>query len=403
MRGKLVRILALLCMIAGMGLCSTDCAQAASASDISGATKAIVQAYKKGQTKVDVSAYHLYNTRDSSAISDMMTDILAKTTGLFYADQEFTKLVQPTTDQVQQIEIHYKKNFRKSDGSVDRAKIQKLQSQIDRKVNKIMRHVNRKMSTVEKALILHDYLVQNTSYYDGNAWYCTNEWGVLLKGKGNCQGYAKAYGVLLQKAGIPVKYIDSVSMAHMWNLVKISGKWYHIDVTWDDPLEPTTKKDQFGLVLHDNFLRSTSAMKASGYYGFQCQTKTGTKYDKKYWRQVNSAFVYRKGKWLYQTSDAIKQRSHLESGTAKTLYRAGGRAFVQVSSRYYYFINYNRVFLYDRKTNRIKLVYEGKNKNSGYTMTQLRYAGGRLTMRFVGNGKLKTIKRTVAKNGKLAA
>lgn len=23
---------------------------------------------------------------------------------------------------------------------------------------------------------------------------------------------------------------------HMWNMVKLEGQWYHVDVTWDDPV-----------------------------------------------------------------------------------------------------------------------------------------------------------------------
>ena len=38
----------------------------------------------------------------------------------------------------------------------------------------------------------------------------------------------------------------------MWNIVEIDGKYYHVDVTWDDPTW-----DVPGLVLHENFLCST--------------------------------------------------------------------------------------------------------------------------------------------------
>lgn len=62
------------------------------------------------------------------------------------------------------------------------------------------------MTKLEKALYFHDYLIRNTAYSDQNTTYCTSEWGVLLKGKGNCQGYAKAYALLLQKVHIPVKF-----------------------------------------------------------------------------------------------------------------------------------------------------------------------------------------------------
>ena len=45
-------------------------------------------------------------------------------------------------------------------------------------------------------------------------------------------------------------------MNHIWNLIKIDGKWYHVDVTWDDPI-----MDKPGRVKHDNFLRSDDGIK----------------------------------------------------------------------------------------------------------------------------------------------
>lgn len=94
-------------------------------------------------------------------------------------------------------------------------------------------------------------------------------------------------------------------MMHMWNVVRLQGKWYHVDLTWDDPLNPNTHKDQPGLVLHENFLCSTSYLKKKGYRGIRCKLTTSSKYDHKYWKRVNSAFYYQKGRFIYQTDRAV--------------------------------------------------------------------------------------------------
>ena len=49
-------------------------------------------------------------------------------------------------------------------------------------------------------------------------------------------------------------------MNHAWNLIKIDGEWYHIDVTWDDPTP-----DLLGRVNHVFFLISDDAIASSEY------------------------------------------------------------------------------------------------------------------------------------------
>ena len=48
-----------------------------------------------------------------------------------------------------------------------------------------------------------------------------------------CEGYAECFTGLLKKAGIDAKTAE-VPGVHAWNLVKLNGKWYHMDLTWDD-------------------------------------------------------------------------------------------------------------------------------------------------------------------------
>ena len=40
--------------------------------------------------------------------------------------------------------------------------------------------------------------------------------------------------IILDKFNIPNFKI--ISQNHIWNAVKIDGKWYHLDLTWDDPV-----------------------------------------------------------------------------------------------------------------------------------------------------------------------
>lgn len=63
-------------------------------------------------------------------------------------------------------------------------------------------------------------------------------YGALVEGKAVCEGYAKAMQLLLNKVAIPVTLVTGTAKAndesHMWNLVTINGKNYHLDPTWND-------------------------------------------------------------------------------------------------------------------------------------------------------------------------
>lgn len=53
-----------------------------------------------------------------------------------------------------------------------------------------------------------------------------------------CEGYARAFKVLCDAVGIQCVLTDGITSSnepHMWNYVEVGGKWYGVDVTWNDP------------------------------------------------------------------------------------------------------------------------------------------------------------------------
>ncbi len=102
------------------------------------------------------------------------------------------------------------------------------------------------MSDYEKFKALHDYVVDNFAYAteelaagNQNIYYPRY---MLANGRGVCQAYTALYLKLCQTAGLTVRAVRHETKAktkgkwenHAWNLVKLEGKWYHVDVTWDD-------------------------------------------------------------------------------------------------------------------------------------------------------------------------
>ena len=104
----------------------------------------------------------------------------------------------------------------------------------------ILSGINSGMTDYEKELYLHDKLAKRVTYVSGTNAH--NAYGALVEGLAVCEGYAEAFQYLLQRAGIQSFIIEGASkppqggaqIPHAWNAVKIGGKFYQMDVTWDD-------------------------------------------------------------------------------------------------------------------------------------------------------------------------
>lgn len=86
----------------------------------------------------------------------------------------------------------------------------------------------------EIALELHDRICREYSYDE--QLKNDNIYDFFLSGSGTCQAYTLLYTAVLSFCGIEAHFAASDSISHMWNLVRVDGEWYHVDVTWDDSL-----------------------------------------------------------------------------------------------------------------------------------------------------------------------
>lgn len=103
---------------------------------------------------------------------------------------------------------------------------------------------------------IHDWIVNNTSYISSGPLSKSEADGAVVYGQALCEGYSKAFMYLAQSMGYECVCVSGYSNGdHMWNMVKVGGNWYHVDVTWDDPISNS------GPVLrHNYFLISDSTI-----------------------------------------------------------------------------------------------------------------------------------------------
>lgn len=172
--------------------------------------------------------------------------------------------------------------------------------------------VNQEWSAVEKVLFVHDYLASHYEY--DTSLEIHDAYRFFVQGKGVCESYTLAGIAVLRELGIEVSYVSSRALNHAWNLVKVDGEWYHMDITHDDPLY--NKLDLMGYAGHKNFLLSREAImerKNSAGNDWVCgvNAATGNRYDGYFWEEAISPFVYAEqdGVWYYADSNGLRSWS----------------------------------------------------------------------------------------------
>ncbi len=236
--------------------------------------------FGKGTTMIDISHYQIpYSSENSNAIArfiwEEMPDCFHVELGGFwgYSSSIYTKL-----------EVRYVYT------SEEYAQMMAVwQTNVDALLSGIIDSAA--LTDVEKALLLHDRLavlceydyerLQNGTMPDDSY----DAYGVFVNETAVCQGYAEAYKYLLKQVGIESFLCSSEALNHAWNIVLIDGQYYHVDVTWDDPVW-----DIGGRVRHTNFLRSSEAFLQSHTAGDYDTTPTDTTYDTYFWQNSDAAF-----------------------------------------------------------------------------------------------------------------
>ena len=140
-------------------------------------------------------------------------------------------------------------------------------SRYNDEINRIVAGINKSWSDEEKVFYVHDYLVKNVEYdnsYANHAGY-----DALIEKTAVCEGYSIAFCDICTKLGIPAVMVASNTMHHAWNAVKIRGKWYYVDCTWDDPTYYVNGQvvSSDGRCSHKNLLRNEAGLRKTGHKG----------------------------------------------------------------------------------------------------------------------------------------
>ena len=182
---------------------------------------------------------------------------------------------------------------------------EQMRAKIEAAANRVLATIPVGASDLEKVLAVNDYLALNCEYYvsGSGADAIYTAYGALVNQTAVCQGYSMAANYIFEYLGIESLYARSAVMGHGWNLVMVDGQWYHLDITWNDPLD-----DRLGYVRHLYFLRSAGAFNTPTagmtlHYSWDAglPDAVSTKYDGFFWinSSYRSAMVPNNGNWIF--------------------------------------------------------------------------------------------------------
>ena len=311
----------------------------ASTYDATALEKLIVEGIKAWQTNIDVSGLGLTSDDiDNGAVRSIINshpEFISLSGGYRYWTSGST---------ITQIEFAYLTNAKEEQQELDAA-LQEVKRKIDISG----------MTDEEIVLAYHEYLTSTVAYaYEDyfNGTIAANHgydmYGALVKHSCVCQGYAETMFYLLREAGLSCAVASSENINHAWNIVKIHGKWYHIDATWDDPVwdMPGRSYHDYFLVSFDTMNKNTltnhtkdrTDMVVSAQWGDTYTTAVDTTYESgKFWNGIAKVIFYKDGYW-YSISEGSSKTSFninkyqystninkvLYSGTAKWTTPSGG-------------------------------------------------------------------------------
>lgn len=124
----------------------------------------------------------------------------------------------------------------------DKGKIRDHQKAMKSRVEKLARLAENE-TELEKERYIHDFICRNVRYDKLKKPYSHEIIGPLGQGVSVCEGIAKAVKILCDALGIwcvialseanPQK---GIKYRHTWNVVRLNGRYYHLDATFDNSL-----------------------------------------------------------------------------------------------------------------------------------------------------------------------
>lgn len=259
---------------------------------------ALMAAWDSFEDSCDLSSFQI----TAAELNVIYRGTLNENSGYFYVSGGYSYSYFPT-GYVNKVIIQY---------SYNKAEAEPMIAEYNMAVASAVSGADDSWTDMEKALYINDYLARNCEY--DTSYSKHSAYDALVGKKAVCEGYTLAFKALAQELGLSCEIVTSSSLNHAWNLVAVNGSYYHVDVTWNDPLY-----DRIGRARHQYFMKSTDYFKSeegehleendwvvSG--GMSAEYAIDTTYDAYFWNTVDTGFEYIDGYWYgFDGKDSINR------------------------------------------------------------------------------------------------
>lgn len=146
----------------------------------------------------------------------------------------------------------YRKNGRDAEVEAKYRTTKEQETYINNEVNNIISNIiSNNMTDYDKVYAINQYLVNRFEY--DYTLVNNNAYLALVNNTTTCQGYSMTAYKLFKAAGIDTRIVlgQLNGINHGWNLVKVNGNWYNVDITNND----SVRENKYFL-RSDDFLRS---------------------------------------------------------------------------------------------------------------------------------------------------
>ncbi|MCR4829811.1 MAG: hypothetical protein K5883_00010 [Pseudobutyrivibrio sp.] len=201
------------------------------------------QIYDKAYS-YETDGFKLVTPLTETELEDVMNCFFSDQSEIFWLNTAYKYGVN-SNNKVIQLQLKYGI----SKESLDNAKLS-----YEEQINTIVDKANQYKNDLDKEKCIHDCIcAMNT--YNRDANLSQSAYSALGSGSTACAGYAKAFQIICQRTGIPCYYItgESRGRSHAWNIVFVDGKYYNVDLTWDDSIS-----ERLGYDSYDYFNKSDS-------------------------------------------------------------------------------------------------------------------------------------------------
>ncbi len=262
-------------------------------ADFEGASKAYAEAVREGKTQVELGDYNIPEEKIAFLINYSSThnaDIFWYPSSIEYASYEKGKCIA---------KMSWENSFK------DISEIEEMKKDFEKYSREAINVCfDREMTDLEKIISAHDYLTEMCVYHLEDD-YSYTAYSVFVRNEGVCQGYAYAFKYLMDAVGIECYVVSSNEINHAWNVVKLDGEYYMVDVTEDDGKAYYNNVEiKHGMSTHKKLLCSDEAFACEATdvivysleESIQCISK---KYDNAFFKSVRGSMEYINGYWYY--------------------------------------------------------------------------------------------------------